>query len=85
MHIADSVQNRIINAARKIPATPSPMAQPQAPDPRMAGAAIDQAVSTPPPAMAPPPEAEATAATAALEDGSSAADALGQQAMLEVF
>lgn len=82
IHIATSVQNRILNMADSIAPDASPQPAPLIPDASKTGAAIDAAVTTPPPVMAAPADADAITAAAALE-GTSPADALGSEGVLE--
>ena len=68
VHIATSVQNRILNLRDELnssaaaPQAATPVPPPDVPDPALAGAVIDAQVSTPPPANVPPLEAQEPAA-----------------------
>lgn len=76
MHVAESVVNRILNAADDLEragstsrAPPSPHA-PTVPDPTAEGAALDAALQTPPPEMPPvSDEAEAALEPAIVAEG----------------
>ena len=84
MHIAASVQNRILNAAEGI-AAPAVLAVPPTIPPAAAqGAALDQALNTPVQAVPAPAESgEAIAANAVA--GETAADAVGGLAAIEAL
>lgn len=82
MHIATSVQNRIINMASAIGPQVSELPAPAVPDATKEGAKLDQALSQPPGDMAAPAGAEEAVAAAALE-GESPADALQVAGVLE--
>lgn len=83
MHIAASVQNRILNMADNL-AAQSPTGQRHMPQPPPIGKALDMALAQPVGPMAAPVEAEAVAATAS-GTGGSAAEALAGQAITEAF
>lgn len=70
--------------ADKIAPVAITMPAPNIPDASRTGAAIDQALSQPPPATAAPADADAIAVNATLE-GSSAADALATEGVLETL
>lgn len=76
VHIAQSVVNRILNVADDLDTERSAptIDVPTVPDPAMAGARLDQALSAPPPAIPPPDGAEGDMAAAAIT-GSSPMDA----------
>ena len=76
------MQNRILNLADQLPVFADPMPNPQVPDSTATGQAIDAAVATPPPQMAPPAGAEETVAAASLDDVSPA-DALQVEGVLQ--
>lgn len=78
MHIAQSVVNRIINIANQVPqnSEPAPVELlPNIPDPTAQGAAIDQAINTPPGQSAMPVGGENAIVAASLE-GASPAEAV---------
>lgn len=84
MHIATSVQNRILNAADNIAAAYEELPAPDIPDARKAGQAIDQALSQPVPAI-PAPEDSSEAVVTGSVQGETAADAVGGLAAIEAM
>lgn len=84
MHIAASVQNRIMNAADNIAPAISTSLPPDVPQPQEMGKALDQALSTPPVAAAAPADSEEAIAAGAIQ-GESAADAVGGLAAIEAL
>lgn len=86
VHIATSVQNRLMDIARQIkPPMPQIRDVPTVNDPSNLGGLIEQSTATEVPPMAAPSQAEAAAMTGALDEGTSAADEVGDQAILENF
>ena len=84
IHIAASVQNRILNLADDLPALVREHPAPNVPEPGALGQAIDQAVATPPQA-APAPDDATEAVLAGAVQGESAADAVGGLAAIEAM
>lgn len=83
MHIAQSVQNRILNIVNRVPPSTdlAPPLLPTVTDPTIQGEDIDAAVSAPAGGAALPPGGEDVMLAAALE-GSSPADAAITQGVL---
>ena len=84
MHIAASVQNRILNVLDQLPPIASELPAPNVPDPSELGAQLDQAVTTPPPAIPAPDDSTEAIASAAVQ-GETAADAVGGLAAIEAL
>lgn len=83
MHIAQSVVNRILNTANQVQPSETIMPHlPDVPDPSEEGEAISAALATPPGDMHTPAGAEAAMLEAALS-GTSPADALAIQGVIE--
>lgn len=83
-HLATSVVNRIMNVANRVQAMPVPDAAPMMPNPARQGAALDQALNTPP---QPVPAPVGSDELVAMENtqGGSAADAIGASAIMDAM
>lgn len=81
-HLATSVVNRILNIADRVQAIPMPSAPPAMPEVQQQGEQLDKALSTPPAAV-PAPEGLAGPAAVEAAQGGSAADVIGQAAIMD--
>lgn len=81
-HIATSVVNRILDLADEEMMTAEASAAPQIPDASKEGAELDRALAQPVPAV-PAPMGSDDEALLSMQQGDSAAEAIGSMALLE--
>lgn len=83
IHIATSAVNRILDLAdQEMVISAASAASPDIPDTKQMGAALDQALTTPVPAV-PAPEGSGEAIAVESQAGGTAADAVGGMAVLD--